>query len=295
MTLGSVKAQNMSLDANYGDNHAPDWPDTVYLHLFVADPTAGGAEITGGGYAPVAIFNDSVHWPDAMGGLKTNGVAEDLVPSTGPWNAAANFWWLSDSPTQLLPPGSPSVANVGAPGTTNAQYVVTVLNSEGESTPSGIGVTTTGAAVLNGSNYNVVSWSGVPGGTGYNVYKLVGGVFQFLGTTVSTSLDDMGEATTSQAPPLSNTTMTLLDGGPLANPVRVLSASREYLIRTPLKELLPQLDANTFWQIHRGTVVNATCIEAVTRDEAGKLSVSLRGRTEKLPVSRLYIHLFKAM
>ena len=77
--------------------------------------------------------------------------------------------------------------------------------------------------------------------------------------------------------------------------VRVLSASREYLIRTPLKELLPQLDANTFWQIHRGTVVNATCIEAVTRDEAGKLSVSLRGRTEKLPVSRLYIHLFKAM
>lgn len=77
--------------------------------------------------------------------------------------------------------------------------------------------------------------------------------------------------------------------------VRVLSANREYLIRTPLKELLPQLDASTFWQIHRGTVVNATCIETVTRDEVGKLSVSLRGRPEKLPVSRLYVHLFKAM
>ena len=77
--------------------------------------------------------------------------------------------------------------------------------------------------------------------------------------------------------------------------VRVLTASHEYLIRTPLKELLPQLDATLFWQIHRGTVVNSNCVETVTRDEAGKLSVSLRGRAEKLPVSRLYVHLFKAM
>ena len=77
--------------------------------------------------------------------------------------------------------------------------------------------------------------------------------------------------------------------------VRVLTASHEYLIRTALKELLPQLDASVFWQIHRGTVVNSACLDAVTRDEAGKLSVSLRGRRERLPVSRLYSHLFKAM
>ena len=77
--------------------------------------------------------------------------------------------------------------------------------------------------------------------------------------------------------------------------VRVMTASHEYLIRTALKELLPQLDASVFWQIHRGTVVNSTCLDAVTRDEAGKLSVSLRGRRERLPVSRLYSHLFKAM
>ena len=77
--------------------------------------------------------------------------------------------------------------------------------------------------------------------------------------------------------------------------VRVLTASHEYLIRTALKELLPQLDASVFWQIHRGTVVNSTCLDAVTRDEAGKLSVSLIGRRERLPVSRLYSHLFKAM
>lgn len=77
--------------------------------------------------------------------------------------------------------------------------------------------------------------------------------------------------------------------------VRVLTADHEYLIRTPLKELLPQLDAQAFWQVHRGTVVRAAAIDSVTRDEAGKLHLALRGRREKLPVSRLYAHLFKAM
>ena len=77
--------------------------------------------------------------------------------------------------------------------------------------------------------------------------------------------------------------------------VRVLTATHEYLIRTPLKELLPQLDAQSFWQVHRGTVVRFSSIEAVTRDEAGKLWLSLRGCALKLPVSRLYAHLFKAM
>ena len=77
--------------------------------------------------------------------------------------------------------------------------------------------------------------------------------------------------------------------------VRVLTATREYLIRTPLKELLPQLDAQRFWQVHRGTLVQASRIEAVTRDEAGKLWITVRGCVQKLPVSRLYAHLFKAM
>ena len=77
--------------------------------------------------------------------------------------------------------------------------------------------------------------------------------------------------------------------------VRVLTAAREYLIRTPLKELTAQLDPQVFWQIHRSTLVRASSITTVTRDETGKLHLELAGRTEKLPVSRLYAHLFKAM
>lgn len=77
--------------------------------------------------------------------------------------------------------------------------------------------------------------------------------------------------------------------------VRVLTAGHEYLIRTPLKDLQPQLDPTAFWQVHRGTVVRAAAIEAVTRDEAGRLHLALRGRPERWPVSRLYAQLFKAM
>ena len=77
--------------------------------------------------------------------------------------------------------------------------------------------------------------------------------------------------------------------------VRVLTANSEVLIRTPLKELLPQLDPAVFWQVHRGTVVRVDAIDSVQRDEAGKHSLRLRGRPEAWPVSRLYAGQFKAM
>lgn len=77
--------------------------------------------------------------------------------------------------------------------------------------------------------------------------------------------------------------------------VRVLTVEREYLIRTPLKELQEQLDTTVFWQIHRGTIVRALAIDTVTRDEGGKVFVALHGLKERFVVSRLYAHLFKAM
>ncbi|MDT8992016.1 LytTR family DNA-binding domain-containing protein [Curvibacter sp. APW13] len=77
--------------------------------------------------------------------------------------------------------------------------------------------------------------------------------------------------------------------------VRVLTAEREYLLRTPLKDLMAQLDPEQFWQVHRGTLVRATAIDRVVRDESGKLRLYLRQRAETLVVSRLYAHLFKAL
>jgi len=69
----------------------------------------------------------------------------------------------------------------------------------------------------------------------------------------------------------------------------------EVLLRTPLKELMQRLDAQVFWQIHRGSVVRASAIDSVTRDDTGRLSLRLKGHADTLAVSRLYAHLFKAM
>jgi DNA-binding LytR/AlgR family response regulator len=77
--------------------------------------------------------------------------------------------------------------------------------------------------------------------------------------------------------------------------VRVITAGQEHLIRTSLRELLLQLDPQQFWQIHRGTVVRAEMIASASRDEAGKLTLSLRGHPAKLSVSRLYADQFKGM
>ena len=77
--------------------------------------------------------------------------------------------------------------------------------------------------------------------------------------------------------------------------LRVITAEREHLIRLSLRELLPQLDAQRFWQVHRGLVVQARLITSATRDESGKVQLTLRGRSEKLIASRLYAHLFKPM
>ncbi|SDH22674.1 LytR/AlgR family response regulator transcription factor [Paraburkholderia phenazinium] len=77
--------------------------------------------------------------------------------------------------------------------------------------------------------------------------------------------------------------------------VRVMTAEREHLIRTSLRELLVQLDPQQFWQIHRGTVVRADVIASASRDESGKLTLSLRGHPAKLSVSRLYADQFKGM
>ncbi len=77
--------------------------------------------------------------------------------------------------------------------------------------------------------------------------------------------------------------------------VRVVTAQREHLVRASLKELLPQLDPAVFWQVHRGTVVQARAVVTARREESGKVTLTLRGRPETLTVSRLYAHLFKGM
>jgi len=76
---------------------------------------------------------------------------------------------------------------------------------------------------------------------------------------------------------------------------RVVTGDGEALIRKPLKELMEELDAQQFWQIHRSTLVNAAAIAGVTRDFRGRMLVKLKKRDETLLVSDTYTHLFRQM
>jgi DNA-binding LytR/AlgR family response regulator len=70
---------------------------------------------------------------------------------------------------------------------------------------------------------------------------------------------------------------------------------REAVIRTPIKELIAQLDPTQFAQVHRSVVVNLRSIAHVARNANETADIHLKGRDEVLPVSRSYLHLFRQM
>jgi DNA-binding LytR/AlgR family response regulator len=75
----------------------------------------------------------------------------------------------------------------------------------------------------------------------------------------------------------------------------VQTARGEFLIRTPIAELAAQLDADEFWQVHRSTLINLKFVSGTRRDDLSRLFVRINGFEGELPVSRAYVHLFKAM
>lgn len=75
----------------------------------------------------------------------------------------------------------------------------------------------------------------------------------------------------------------------------VFTRDAELLIRTPIKELLEQLDPAQFWQVHRGTLVNVKQIAAARHDALGRVKLKLKDRPEALAVSRGHAHLFRQM
>lgn len=75
----------------------------------------------------------------------------------------------------------------------------------------------------------------------------------------------------------------------------VQTKTYEALIRKPVRDLAEELDPALFWQIHRSTLVNVNAIDGVTRDLRGRHLVMVKGHSEKLEVSRSFLHLFKQM
>ena len=76
---------------------------------------------------------------------------------------------------------------------------------------------------------------------------------------------------------------------------RVQTLKQEFLIRKPIKELVDELDPKVFWQIHRSTLVNVNAIAGIQRDERGRQEVLIKGRADRLAVSRSASQLFRGM
>ncbi len=76
---------------------------------------------------------------------------------------------------------------------------------------------------------------------------------------------------------------------------RVVTRVGEAVIRTPIKELVPGLNADAFWQVHRSSVVRVSAIKKVERNELGRLELQVDGISEVLSVSQAYQYRFKSM
>jgi DNA-binding LytR/AlgR family response regulator len=74
----------------------------------------------------------------------------------------------------------------------------------------------------------------------------------------------------------------------------VVTATFEAHIRTPLKDLLGQLDPAKFWPISRSAIVNVGAIDSVQRVD-GVLNVRLVNSARWLPISQAHQHQFRQM
>jgi DNA-binding LytR/AlgR family response regulator len=75
----------------------------------------------------------------------------------------------------------------------------------------------------------------------------------------------------------------------------VVTRDGEFLMRTPLSELIRQLDPEQFWQIHRSIIVNVSKVVSVKQTGREAYVLTIRDSQEILPVSRSFIHQFKNM
>lgn len=114
-------------------------------------------------------------------------------------------------PATLSTPGAITITNEGTPGTTTWRYRLVAITASGTTEGGALSATLTGAATLNGTDYNHLAWTAVTGAIGYWIYRMTAGVspstvgrIAVLGAV--TVFDDTGLAGDLSAIPTVNTT-----------------------------------------------------------------------------------------
>jgi len=119
--------ENELLDHVLGNSsYSP--PATVYVALFTTSPSdsSGGVEVSGGGYARVAVTNNLTNWPAAVSGSKSNGTVISFPTATAAWGTIVAFalmtaptggdilYWGAVNPNVSVPSGADASFAVGA-------------------------------------------------------------------------------------------------------------------------------------------------------------------------------------
>ena len=109
----------------------------------------------------------------------------------------------------LTTPGSPLVSPQGTPGAKTITYKITATNATGESDVSQGTTITNGATTLTSVNFNRLTWTAVPGATGYKIYRTATNgtpsTTGLIGTSTAATFDDTGLAGDSATAPTINT------------------------------------------------------------------------------------------
>lgn len=115
-------------------------------------------------------------------------------------------------PADLSTPAAPTVTPQGTAQAKTISYKIVAINASGTTDASAAGTSTTSHTTLDGTNYNRITWTAVPGAIGYWVYRTATngttpttlGRIAVLGAV--TTYDDQGAAGDSATAPITNTT-----------------------------------------------------------------------------------------
>lgn len=99
MPIRDQAAMNRSLDNDYGSTRGPNAPAAFEVALFFGDPTLGGVELAGNGYAPGSLDNGT-GWLAAADGVKRTVTPVPFPDATAAWSTATH-WALRDPITGL--------------------------------------------------------------------------------------------------------------------------------------------------------------------------------------------------
>jgi hypothetical protein len=119
---------------------------------------------TGGGGTPGA--------PDTSVQTNQGGVfvGDDAFTFNATTKAVGGLGGVYLNPTALATPAAPTVTPTNGAGTTYGYTIVARLGNLATDGPNE-GLTAVGPAVLNGTDFNTVTWSAVTGATSYDVYR----------------------------------------------------------------------------------------------------------------------------